>query len=365
MKNSMWTSLYIKLQKKGSPGTCKTILGFTLVELLVVIAIIGILIALLLPAVQAAREAARRMQCTNNLKQIGVALHNYHDVNNSFPTGAYYMGTGQTWDATPGTNWAIAILPFMEQQSVYSLYDQRDKITSAPDEFFASRISSLECPSAPFAGELLDKTTLKDSTEGGTSVIFDSGNFKIANTTKLRIISYKAIAGVLGAGTGTVNYGGEAFGSSWPSYKNPSQYTNNAWFSNPGVGLFPSSGYSSALKKYFYLWMKMSDVTDGLSNTFAVSEYSGRTQKVRSPLFGYTAYGWCVAVIPGNSWSYVPDRAKCMSKGAVECDCLASFHGEIINFVLADGAVRAVSTTTKKSILQAYTSLTGSETESL
>ncbi|MFM9068057.1 MAG: DUF1559 domain-containing protein [Planctomycetota bacterium] len=89
--------------------------GFTLVELLVVIAIIGILVALLLPAVQAAREAARRTQCLNNLKQLGLALHNYHDSRRSFPAGASPNVTA--------FNWRVAIWPFMEQQS---LFDQCD-----------------------------------------------------------------------------------------------------------------------------------------------------------------------------------------------------------------------------------------------
>ena len=91
-------------------------LGFTLVELLVVIAIIGILIALLLPAVQAAREAARRMQCTNNLKQIGVALHNYHDTHKSLPPGT--LITNVAIPITPEFCWASLILPFLEQQAI-------------------------------------------------------------------------------------------------------------------------------------------------------------------------------------------------------------------------------------------------------
>lgn len=89
-------------------------IGFTLVELLVVIAIIGILVALLLPAIQAAREAARRSQCGNNVKQLGVALQNYHDTNKAFPIGARRGGPGG-W----GTSFYVSLLPYVEQQTMF------------------------------------------------------------------------------------------------------------------------------------------------------------------------------------------------------------------------------------------------------
>jgi prepilin-type N-terminal cleavage/methylation domain-containing protein/prepilin-type processing-associated H-X9-DG protein len=95
--------------------------GFTLIELLVVIAIIAVLIALLLPAVQAAREAARRMQCTNNLKQIGLAIHNYHSTNDCFPPGgfpAYIPNQNNGNNACPGTH--ARLLPYIEQQTLYN-----------------------------------------------------------------------------------------------------------------------------------------------------------------------------------------------------------------------------------------------------
>lgn len=95
--------------------------GFTLVELLVVIAIIGILIALLLPAVQAAREAARRSQCSNNLKQIGLGLHNYHDSYNSFP----YAWMAELTPIPNVQTWATRILPYIEQMPLYQKYDSR------------------------------------------------------------------------------------------------------------------------------------------------------------------------------------------------------------------------------------------------
>ena len=95
--------------------------GFTLVELLVVIAIIGVLVALLLPAVQAAREAARRMQCTNNLKQMGLALQNYHSARGHFPPGALIEGA--CCKEPSKTGWSLEILPYMENQNLYDLLD--------------------------------------------------------------------------------------------------------------------------------------------------------------------------------------------------------------------------------------------------
>ena len=118
--------------------------GFTLVELLVVIAIIGILVGLLLPAVQAAREAARRMQCTNQLKQIGLALHNYHDAYRNFPIGHQFPGQG----AGTGWTWTLSILPFMEQGNVYDKIDVRLPVKDPANLPWAvTKIPGSRCPS--------------------------------------------------------------------------------------------------------------------------------------------------------------------------------------------------------------------------
>src|SRR5688500_7181937 len=128
--------------------------GFTLVELLVVIAIIGLLVALLLPAVQAAREAARRMQCSNNLKQIALGLHNYHDTFLTFPTGNIVsLGSPLGGD---GWTWHARILPFLEQKN---LYERVEKVvgtnvggTTSTEQLLAGRDTKLkffQCPSHP------------------------------------------------------------------------------------------------------------------------------------------------------------------------------------------------------------------------
>jgi len=132
--------------------------GFTLVELLVVIAIIGVLVALLLPAVQAAREAARRSQCTNNLKQLGLALQSYHDVNERFPYAITFTpenirangGSMSTINRNPhyGPNWNIDVLPYMEQQSLHKRFNLAQPISADVNrEPRGTVINSLLCPS--------------------------------------------------------------------------------------------------------------------------------------------------------------------------------------------------------------------------
>ena len=117
---------------------------FTLIELLVVIAIIGILVALLLPAIQAAREAGRRASCSNNLRQIGVALHNYHDTHGSFPPGAIHP-TGVT-----SKSWSIhaRLLAFLEEENLQDLIDWSAPY-SAQGEVTRTRIDAYICPSDP------------------------------------------------------------------------------------------------------------------------------------------------------------------------------------------------------------------------
>lgn len=121
--------------------------GFTLVELLVVIAIIGILIALLLPAVQAAREAARRSQCTNQLKQLALAMHNYHDVHKTFPRNSYGNPGWNGWERLSAN---VSLLPFIEQMPLYEQFDLT-KAWSHNSSLMQQRIAAFLCPSAkPF-----------------------------------------------------------------------------------------------------------------------------------------------------------------------------------------------------------------------
>jgi prepilin-type N-terminal cleavage/methylation domain-containing protein len=172
MKNPL-TSSTLGLFHRGRRAV-QRYAAFTLVELLVVIAIIGILIALLLPAVQAAREAARRSQCTNNLKQIGLALQNYHDQNQTFPFGVRAQG----W----GPSFYVGLLPYMEQTALYQKYDMIGSNNGylAGNSYLNSvvanvRLPALKCPSSPLP---LLNSPLKNSMGGAKlrRAIFRAGS---------------------------------------------------------------------------------------------------------------------------------------------------------------------------------------------
>ena len=143
--------------------------GFTLIELLVVIAIIAVLIALLLPAVQQAREAARRSQCKNNLKQLGLALHNYHDTHSVFPPGAVSTitaMTGSNWctaaasTASQRAPWTVLILPFIDQSPLYQQFRFEEAFTSwssyngstTNHSAWNHSLTAYKCPSDPISG---------------------------------------------------------------------------------------------------------------------------------------------------------------------------------------------------------------------
>lgn len=139
--------------------------GFTLVELLVSIAIIGVLVSLLLPAVQQARESARKISCTNNVKQLALAVHNYAGAKGKLPAAGHFgpRETAVTWNASDwrvdlrsGTNqnWVYDILPQMEQQAIYDAIDPKRHVTEAPDEVLANPPKTLLCPSGDTAGRV-------------------------------------------------------------------------------------------------------------------------------------------------------------------------------------------------------------------
>jgi len=185
--------------------------GFTLVELLVVIAIIGVMVGLLLPAVQAAREAARRMSCSNNMKQLGLALHNYHSTHQKFPYSVLMSGSLTAGSARPPATMTrnhrgwLVVLPFIEQQALYDLADLRlatghyvrpgsgtlagprpGEVGNRNDEVVSTPVSSFLCPSDPNPTNYATITSPEYSISPGTTTrqgAFTNYDFSIRRTS--------------------------------------------------------------------------------------------------------------------------------------------------------------------------------------
>jgi prepilin-type N-terminal cleavage/methylation domain-containing protein/prepilin-type processing-associated H-X9-DG protein len=302
-----------------------TRLGFTLTELLVVIAIIAVLISLLLPAVQKVREAANRTWCLDNLKQLALAAHNYHDARKQFPTGVHIADSvGDR--PTGGTNLWVELLPYFEQDNLYrrwDSYDNRNNVAGGTDATQAQVIKVLICPSDPLPQPVVQITA-------GLAVPWSSGFY------------------------GLSSYGGNA--------------GKRSFLEMTQDGIFFADSC-----------VRLTDITDGTSNTFLFGERSHRDPQYdlqqpviypgAAPIGGVGRWG-CVAGVGclGNVMlsAPVPINYQVPPGGDIDTlrDRLCAFgsgHVHGANFAFADGSVRFLSDSIPPLTLQALSTRAGGE----
>jgi prepilin-type N-terminal cleavage/methylation domain-containing protein len=313
--------------------------AFTLVELLVVISIIGMLVGLLLPAVQAAREAARRMQCTNNLHQIALAAHNFHDTFNAFPPGRIQPRPGDIAENSCGGSqptWLVRILPFLEQTNMASQWDYSMPYADHPTQVRTATIANYCCPSRRSLSEAIGKGLLLTSTT--TIIRLPCGcSYPVLGTSPVEV------EGSVG------DYGGNHGDLSPGAVGLPTDFNNGG----NGTGVIISSrGKCTSGKPTDWLdRIGMKSILDGTSNTLLAGEMHVPMGKLRvapedafifngDSFYNFSRIGGPTLPIVGNP------RA--------EGNALISFgswHNGICNFAFSDGSVRALSSTTDTELL--------------
>ncbi len=304
--------------------------GFTLIELLVVIAIIAILIALLLPAVQQAREAARRTDCRTRLKQIGLAVSNYHDAHRSFPPGN--ITRGACCGTRSGTTWTVSILPYLDQNPLFKRYDFNRFNEDNQNRFVREQyLPAYTCPS-----DLRTNQLDRPESGPGSGLNYAPG-------------SYRAVSG-------------GSDGSCWGD--NAQMGNQTGWcYRNRGVLHWATVSGNNIAKVEKY-----KSITDGSSNTLMVGEYHTASRNRRRTFwaYSYTSYNQS-SVTWRQSRALNGDYNKCVGIGGAggSNTCKrgwGSFHEGAINWCLADGSVHTISVNINMDTLHNMASIEGGET---
>jgi prepilin-type N-terminal cleavage/methylation domain-containing protein/prepilin-type processing-associated H-X9-DG protein len=306
--------------------------GFTLIELLVVIAIIAILIGLLLPAVLKVRAAAARLQCQNNLSQIGKAMQLHHDAYHTLPSGS----VNEFPSSSPTNNnckmgWGVAILPFIEQENLYNQYDRtRYNWDAANAAVISTPLPIQNCPADPYAGQVLSLSGQASYTTAATS-------------------SYKGMAGV-----DTTN-----------SYWDYPTYVNGGLVPFGNRGALSTSGYNF-YKGQLLAPVRIGDIRDGTSNTFLVGEYVNVA--LDNQLFrSYWGVSYVFYALGGANPDALArgadDYDQCLKKD-IQQFCRRAFgsaHGFGMYFLMADGHVVWIDQSIDSTIFTGLATIAGGE----
>jgi prepilin-type N-terminal cleavage/methylation domain-containing protein/prepilin-type processing-associated H-X9-DG protein len=362
--------------------------GFTLIELLVVIAIIAVLISLLLPAVQSAREAARRIQCVNNLKQIGLAFANYEQANQMFPLGAMVLGVSPantSWGTEIGNNgvsWVALSLPYLEQGTVFNAINFSTSISGAsgygPFAFataWYTRLNVLWCPSdgdqdgfRPFGSNNGDGQDISAAPPPPPS----------GGTPTVPVSDYGVSFGdnyCIGALNPGVTFPTETPYTLWP---NPPGYPRIGWPGYQGTyadingNLPPAQGAApGALRGMFDVnngqTVTLQSITDGTSNTISAGE-ALPAQRADNNVWEWNSGGYGTTVpinwpspqsctLPGNGWGSYNWASRCAYTNVG----FKSHHPGGSNFLFADGSVHFLKTTIAMTTFCALGSRAGGE----